>query len=55
METVSHMPVTQSLLVNLFPLIYMGAIIFFIVLGIRYFIRLGQDVHAIRKLLEDKQ
>ena len=55
METVTHMPAGQGLLVSILPLILMGGIIVMIVLAIRYFIRLGKDVQAIRKLLEDKQ
>ena len=55
METVTHMPACQGLLVNVLPLLFMGGIIVLIVLAIRYFIRLGKDVQAIRKLLEDKQ
>ena len=55
METVTNAPACQGILVNIVPLIFMGGTIVLIVLAIRYFIRLGKDVQAIRKLLEDKQ
>ena len=55
METVTNIPACQGLLVNALPLLFMGGVIVLIVLAIRYFIRLGKDVQAIRKLLEDKQ
>jgi len=55
METVTQMPAGQCTLVNLIPFIFLVVSVAILVFVIRYFIRLGSDVRAIRQLLEERK
>ena len=55
MEAMTHMPAGQCTLVNLLPIIFLVVSVAISVLAVRYFIRLGTDVRAIRQLLEERK
>lgn len=48
-------PMGPSVIVAFLPILFTGLAIVVIVLVIRFFIRLGADVRAIRTILEEKQ
>jgi len=55
METVAQAPACQCFLVTLLPVIFLVVSVAVLFLVIRYFIRLGNDVRAIRQLLEEQR
>ena len=55
METVCPASTTMNALIMSLPLIFLVGSIVVLALAIRYFVRLGNDVKAIRQLLEDRK
>lgn len=55
METVTHTSTGLAIIVSLLPVIFLVVSVIIIILVVRYFIRLGNDVKVIRQRLEERK